>query len=415
MTLGLFHFKTFADITTGLADRNSTFGIFMFVDNNPQIQPTSTLLEIQNLHSQDQRVRSALIQSVIDSVLGLSQFFSSSLQDDSNFNLQMQSMKVINLFTENLKKNISQIQVQRKQTFQLMIAPTLTDKLVARSLDAPKIIPTYPMDRPLIYDILPDQDDSYASAERIMNTKVYRGIVSQLRNHYENQKTDQPHFLSMSITLELDPNKELSNIRSELLLAMPTNIQKDFKNENDQVRFSQIVFPDFKITAGKDFLFSAQNFPILIANMNQKVFGTESKLILQFGPLGTYTDGQWRRIPGNNFVHLVPKIRGTLKKTGAVGQLAQAIQVDFNIFNVEADIATQQVSNIDLYISAGVRSAPNLKFGRINNKTIDSQFVTEINKTIQQQAHQIESHIQQGQEQLSLAQSLMSTIMEKKR
>ena len=58
--------------------------------------------------------------------------------------------------------------------------------------------------------------------------------------------------------------------------------------------------------------------------------------------------------------------------------------MDFHIFNLIFNLEKQQLDDIDLYLSVGIKQLPGLKIGTINRTEIDNQFKDEINKTIQE-------------------------------
>ncbi len=404
--------EAIADVSKSIADKNTIYGIYLIQDGNSTIQPSDRLSTILTQRTSGQEIKQAVMKSLQSSLMGLSQIFSEGLQQGSEMNIQTQGMKAVGTFTENLKKNLANVQISQKQTFQLMIAPTLSEKMIGRSLSAPPILSLYPSDRTMLIELMPDASDVYPKAQGVMNTIVYRGIVNQLRNHMESNMTDQPNFLTLTLTAQLDPDKSKSVVSSEIMIAMPVNLQKDFENENDQIKFTKIVYPEFK--AEGDFNFSAQRYPVAFVQMRQMLGSTETAMKLQFGPLGTYQDGQWIRSPGTDFAKLVPKLRGTPKAKGALGVAAQLVQVDFNIFNIDTNLVTQEITNIDLYLSAGSRRYPNLKFGMINSPQVDSQFQAEINKLISQQTNNIKNHVQETQ-QLPIVQRLTQILLEKQK
>ena len=406
------HFETFADVSKSIADKNSIYGIYIIQDGNPAIQPTDSLLTIITQRNAEEELKQAIMKSLQSSLTGLTQIFSSGLQQGSDFNLQSQGMRAVGIFTENLKKNLATIQIKRKQKFQLMLAPTLSEKMLGRSLSAPQVIANYPADRTMLVELLPDVSDAYPKAQGVMNGNVYKAIVNQLRNHMESNETDQPAFLGLTLTTELDPDRSKSSVISELLVAMPVNIQKDFNNENDQIKFTKIVYPEFKSEGLASF--TAEKYPVAIMSLRQALASADVTMNLQFGPLGTYQDGRWIRSPGTDFAKLVPKLRGTPKAKGALNAAAQLVQVDFNIFNINSNLMTQEITNIDLYLSAGSRRFPNLKFGMINSTSIDSQFQAEINKLIEQQTNGLKNHVQEAQ-QLPVVQQMIQTLLERKK
>jgi hypothetical protein len=405
-----------ADTSKIVVDQNSVYGIFLLQTPNSTIKPTDSLKTILEQRNVSNEVKDAVVKSLGDSMMGLAPLFSPGVQSSEDFNLQTQGMKAASVFVENLKKNLAGISIKERQQYQLLIAPRATDKAIAVAQKLPGVTYLYPSDRSMIVEMMPDAEDAYPQASSMMNTMVYKGIVNQMIKIFEDRKTDQPHFLMLTMDIVLDVDQSKSSVRSEIIATMPVNIEKDFVNENEQIKFSKIVFPEFKpASQNGENLFSANTYPVVFVNMIHGLRSPDVQMTLQFGPLGTYSDGKWTRIPGKDFTKYVPKLRGTPKAKGAMNALAGKAFAEFNIFNIEANLLTQEVSNIDLFISVGLRRYPNLKFGSINSASIDSQFQAEINKTIEQEVSKIKENLQDPKDEMSVAQQIIQTFLDKKK
>lgn len=413
----LFMWNAQADISKIVTGQNSVYGIFLIQTPNSTIQPTDSLKTILTQRNVNTEVKDAVVKSLGSSLMGLAPLFSPGFQANADFNLQAQGMKVFSLFVENLKKNLAGISVKEKQQYQLLIAPRATDKAIAVANKAPAVTYLYPSDRTLIVEMMPDDEDAYPQVSSMMNTMVYKGLVNQMLRNFEEKTLDQPHFLMLTMDIVIDVDQSKSSVRSEIVATMPVNIEKDFVNENDQIKFTKIVFPEYKPEEQNGAnLFSAATYPVVFVNMIQSLSKPDVKMTLQFGPLGTYSEGKWVRTGGKDFTKYVPKLRGTPKvKNVALNAVAGAAAVYFNIFNLEANLLTQEVSNIDLFLSVGLGRFPNLAFGSINSASIDNQFQTEINKTIQQEVDKIKEKVQNPNEQKSVAQQLIQTFLDKKK
>lgn len=302
------------------------------------------------------------------------------------FNAQTEIMNVINRFNENLRAQLlNGLKVDQETNLQIMIAPELSAEAKAAKNSAYKEIPYqpyYPADRLTVYNNMAESDSAFKSAEEVVKTNVYQGIGQYLQDVYEC-KVQKPVFTVAIINVKAMPNPSDSTLSAQITLAMPTNLELPFEQANDQVQFSKIAFPTVDLKAMNNMAglrIDAASYPVALITMNQKIVdNSDIPVLIEFGPLGTYTNNKWVRAANQNFNKLVPKLKAT-----AVGSnIKKEIAIDFNIYNLTMSLQKQQVTDLDIFLSVGLRRFPNFKVGRINRTDVDTQFQSEINKEIQ--------------------------------
>ncbi len=214
------------------------------------------------------------------------------------------------------------------------------------------------------------------------------------------------YFLGAIMNIHLKKNS--SSIKTQLLLGLnPAEIP--FSQANDQVSFSHLVVPQTLPIAAP---------PVMSVQFNQSVRAARTRptMNVEFGPLKGWNPsigklkielGETRSLCDGRSSS-TPYLKGQLGAR-AVGNatMASAIQglpVNFYLYDLNVDLLSSRVTTMNLAIGAGFRvGGSRFIFGCVNAESIDQQFQSEVNKTIESQVQQLQS-----QDPAKIIQSLLN-------
>lgn len=404
IALNLVFSVGFGGIANAQSD-NYEYGIFVVRSLPKDLNAKMTLDQILAADTANARVKDAISKSVAESQTSLlrSLFIEKSL---AGVNLQTEVSKSLKQFNERLKVNLDKAQISETMEFQIHVAPMISKILAARRAGnqvTPRVL--YPTDRVSLVENLPDVSDIHADDQRIILNDIYQGMAARLNEKYENGAAD-PFFVSLVINLKVNPAPQDSMWIAQAVLGLPVNKSMPFAQSNDQITFKSVEFPTYKSTMG----LTTDDMPTALLTIEQPLAAKTGKMLIEFGPIGTFKDGRWVR-PKDlaRYSTLTPRLVGTPAMKLANGRL----DVAFNILNLTADLETQGVSDLDLYLSLGLPKFPGTRFGFINKADIDTQFQTEINKAIQTAIQDQKNNLKkQGLEKVEALSSVSAPMLE---
>lgn len=364
-----FAFRAHAD------SDNYEYGIFVVRSVAPELNAQMTIDQILTADTANGRVKDAITKSVAESQSSLlrSLFVEKSLV---GVNLQTELAKSLKQFSDRLKVNLDQAQITRTMDFQIHVAPMISRILAERRAGnqvTARIL--YPTDRVSLVENMPDAGDIHADDQSIVLNDIYQGMASRLNGEYLKGGAE-PFFVSLVINLKVNPAPQDSMWIAQAVVGLPVNSSLPFEQSNDQISFKRIEFPAFdKSNLG----LTTDGMPTALLTIEQPLASSTGKMLIEFGPIGTFKDGKWIR-PKDiaNYSKLTPRLVGT-----PTGIARNKVDVVFNILNLAADLENQGVSSLDLFLSVGLPNFPGTRLGFINKPDIDQQFQTEINKAIQ--------------------------------
>lgn len=361
---------------------NYKYGIFFAKTLSDQINPSMPIDEILKVEEQDFAIRDSVVRSLKASVFPLIKFYSPDMLAQTNITNEL--VNGLMTFSEELKQNLKQIKNTHRRVFQLMIVPTLSDELIARrrSQGEVPIKRFYSEDKFTIYEPLDSHEETYRSARDVIVTEMYNGMT-KLMEYHALTSPKNPFFLSISMNIILEENPGDSLISSQITLGLPINKSMPFTESNEEIEFQLIEFPTIKGS------FSASKYPCAFINVSYKLDDSPAKMLINFGPMGTYKGYEWVR-PNNqklkyttppllrgNFNNMVPRLVGKPKAAKGI------LKASFNIYNLVFNLEKAYLEDIDLFISLNFANLSGLGVGSINKPDVDNQFRDEINKTIQ--------------------------------
>lgn len=241
-------------------------------------------------------------------------------------------------------------------------------------------------------------------------TRFYEQVENNLRElqtHSIRLGSQAPVYF-MGAIMNIHLKKNASSIKTQILLGLnPAEIP--FAQANDQVNFSHLVVPT---------VYPSIAPPVMSVEFNQAVRAarTRPSMHVEFGPLKGWSPtvgklkielGETRSICDGRSSS-TPYLKGQLGAK-AVGneRVASAIQgmpVNFYLYDLNLDMLTSRVTTMNLAIGAGFRiGSSRFIFGCVNASSIDQQFQSEVNKTIEAQMQQL-----QNQDPAKIIQSLLN-------
>lgn len=284
-------------------------------------------------------------------------------------NIQQIAVQSLKAFATALQSELKGVPLSEPNRFQIQIVPVISKELAARVQGGDVPYRPYSTDKYAVYENLPSVENAYKTSHDFFVTDAYQG---QLKLVESLSASKNPFFMSMSIDLDLQVNAAQSKLTTQVVVGMPTNKSVPFNQANEQIQFTTMQFPALKTLNG-----IVSQYPCAFVTISQNLAASPMQMNIQFGPLGTYSaDGVWTRPNGIDYREFTPKLAGKAKVKGV-----QLIPVDFNIYNLNVNVETQTISDLDLRLWVKLISKiPGV--GMINKETIDQQFETEINKTI---------------------------------
>ncbi len=354
-------------------DGNYKYGLFLAQTRPPEINANMTLEQIEATKTESDTVRKSLLNSIKKTFFPLFRVANPALLG-SGMDLKAEILKGIYAFVDNFKENIKKERVRNPSRFQIMIVPKRSDELVIRNtMGEVPLMRFYSKDKYALYTPMENHKEAYKSARDVLVTEMYQGMGKVMEDHYYNNPK-QPFFLSLILNVDIDPNPDLSKVFAQVIMGMPINHRIPFDKKDEKIHFKWLNFPT--VEKSNSLSFYAQKYPCAFIQIDFPFKEGEPQMMhINFGPVGTYRDGRWVRPPGVKFKDRVPKLTGLVKN---------AIEVDFNIFNLSMNLQLQEVTDLDLFLSVGLKAISKFKVGTINKTDIDDQFQAEINKTIQQ-------------------------------
>lgn len=368
---------SFATSFSAMAQTNTEnyeYGIYVVRSLPTDLKPQMTLEQILEADTVNARVKEAVSKSIAESQTSLlrSLFIDKSV---ASVNLQTEISKSLKQFNERLKINLAQAQVAQSMEFQVHISPMISKILAARRAGNPvtaRIV--YPTDRVSLVEVMPDVAEVHEDEQRVILGDIYQGIAARLNDQYIVGAAD-PFFVSLTINLKVNPAPQDSMWIAQAVVGLPVNKSMPFEQANDQIAFKKVEFPTYTTALG----ISTEDLPTALITIEQPLSKSTGKMLLEFGPIGTFRDGRWVRPQDPSlYAKLTPKLVGT----PAIKLVSGRLDVAFNVLNLSMDIESQGVSDLDLYLSVGLPKFPGTRVGFINKADIDQQFQTEINKAI---------------------------------
>jgi hypothetical protein len=111
---------------------------------------------------------------------------------------------------------------------------------------------------------------------------------------------------------------------------------------------------------------------------------------INFGPLGSMTNGKWKIKEFKPAYHkMVPKLVGNAIVKGV--KVPKDLKI--NIYNIDINLDSLKVENINLYLSLGGRLI-NPIVNRLVLKDVEEEFKNEINNTIEAELNKIKEKVQ---------------------
>lgn len=299
----------------------------------------------------------------------------SDISVNKKFNFQDEISYSIRLFSRHLKmrlKNSKLLNIKEPMKVHILFAPQNR-----RMTQVDKVKGILNNDRFVLFS-----EDIEAHQGRFNEdvVKLTQEAMSTLNTKAIRCKSSGVFLQTALFSVQINPQIDDSTVLTQISMGLPLGINYPFEQKNDQIAFQTILMPE-KITKEQ-----ADQYPSVNLTVVSKLNSPEVNMLFQFGSqqLPTAKDLKLEKAAEISR-STIPKLRGR-----PVGFLKSFLNVDFSIYNLATQLDLSkykqddllELNELNLYISAGFNSLPNLKFGMINKEEVDSLFETEINKTI---------------------------------
>lgn len=280
-------------------------------------------------------------------------------------------------------------------TYEILFTPKMarhkTDELYSE-YEVP-VLSVYPDDRLVLAGPIVNTYTRGYEASKVEQAKKGISELTKVAVGCGNETGGYQAFpLSMMVKLTINPDIESSKLDAQFVVGMPMDLDIPFSQENDQIKFTAIRFPEktkIDVNTSKDI--DMAEFPTAIINLESKFNETLVPIQIRFGGLGGFDKTGWTRsksASNDQFIKLMGDPKG--------GVVQENLKVRMHIYNLDlsfdyakmvqnqaAELSQSiKIDDIKLLISAGLKTFPGISIGQFAVKNVDEQFRSEGNKTI---------------------------------
>lgn len=304
------------------------------------------------------------------------------MTSDKQTDIQQELVHAIRLFTRHLRLRLGQYKSEiwtKPITLNILFAPRQNMAQINTEVPEKQRLGVLASDRFTLFS-----EDWLDRSVEPYNEQVVK--ISEKGKYLLKEKALRcgsagPFVMSVLFSITLDPDLKKSSLLAQANIGMPLGQEIAFTQKNDQIAFEKVLLPE-KINSA-----SLSQYPSALVTLSADFSSTEIPFQIQFGKTATLSAQGWKSHLSDDVQREdVPRLRGTPS-----GFIASFFNVDFSVFTVSSILDFSkykgndllEVSDLNLYISAGLNQFSNIKFGMFNKEEVDEQFKTEINKSLQ--------------------------------